>query len=116
LREQVIRAIESLGIDFKALDPYEQRVLLEKISLILDRMDPPSNLEEALNAINTIYEFCGFPKVIALNVLYEVAKLCGESYPPVRNLVKEIAKRYKVIDRGCLEALYVALEGLRMQC
>ncbi len=115
-REQILKIVESLGIDFHALNHHEQRVLVEKIAAIARSLDPPNRIEKLIDAVNAIYEFCGLPKVIALNILYDAARICSEAYPPIRNILRELSKRYKIVDRGCLETVTSALAFLELVC
>ncbi len=115
-KEAIIKVIDSLGIDFRALDQREQKVLINKIHEVVSAMNNDDCLGTLIKAVNHIYEFCGMPKIIALNMIFDATKLCSDSYPPVKNLVKEISRRYKVTDRVCIEALSHALSSLGIFC
>ena len=106
--EALTKLLKSLGIDTKVINEVDQRLLLAKISCIVTLAEIVG-VSRVNDVIHIISNECRLPLILTLDLVSEIAKLCRESYPPVKSIVREIKTRYKLVGSRCMRALYRAI-------
>jgi len=111
--EAILKLLRCLGIDLNALSDIEKKSLISKASYLVSALRD-CQVAKLNDALHLVSAECRLPMVLALELLFDVAKLCRDSYPPVKSVLREVRVRYKLVDERCLLAIRRAM--FLMEC